>query len=220
MIWTFEAKGPVSRRGVAYWPGDRDAPARLFTRRRRGPHGRAGREDAAQPSPRFGEGGYVDLKASIRGDVDGAFSLSRRRSSTETSSSPAAATAKETQLRALRRHPRLGRAHRQAALVVPHGAACRRARRRDVGRRELEEPLGHQRVDVHDRRRRARARVRRRPGRRRRTSTARDRKGKNLYGNCARRARCATGKLKWYPAARAPRSVGLGSARRADARST
>src|SRR2546430_1825986 len=31
IIWRYTAPAPVSRRGVAYWPGDRDTPPRLFS---------------------------------------------------------------------------------------------------------------------------------------------------------------------------------------------
>ena len=31
VLWTYTAPPNVSRRGVAYWPGDRDTPARLFS---------------------------------------------------------------------------------------------------------------------------------------------------------------------------------------------
>src|SRR5437870_11068432 len=31
VIWRYTAPAAVSRRGVAFWPGDRDTPARLFT---------------------------------------------------------------------------------------------------------------------------------------------------------------------------------------------
>ena len=44
-----------------------------------------------------------------------------------------------------------------------------------------------------------------------------DRKGNNLYGNSLVALDATTGKLKWYPAARAPRPLGLRSAGRADA---
>src|ERR1043166_6301620 len=30
VIWRYTAPATVSRRGVAYWPGDRDTPPRLF----------------------------------------------------------------------------------------------------------------------------------------------------------------------------------------------
>lgn len=29
-LWTYTSKFPVSKRGVAYWPGDKDAPPRLL----------------------------------------------------------------------------------------------------------------------------------------------------------------------------------------------
>ena len=75
VIWRYTAPAAVSRRGVAYWPGDRDTPPRLFT----GSGDRLLAVDAerGKPSQGFGDGdtGSVDLKASIRGDVDGGFSL-------------------------------------------------------------------------------------------------------------------------------------------------
>ena len=75
VIWRYTAPAAVSRRGVAYWPGDRDTPPRLFT----GSGDRLLAVDAerGKPSHGFGDGdaGSVDLKASIRGDVDGGFSL-------------------------------------------------------------------------------------------------------------------------------------------------
>jgi quinoprotein glucose dehydrogenase len=46
------------------------------------------------------------------------------------------------QPRVVRRHPRVGRENRHAAVDVPHRAARGRARRRHVGRRQLEEPIG------------------------------------------------------------------------------
>jgi glucose dehydrogenase len=71
--WKYTAPAAVSRRGVAYWPGDRDTPARLFS----GAGDRLIAVDAERGTPAtgFGESGSVDLKASIRGDVDGGFSL-------------------------------------------------------------------------------------------------------------------------------------------------
>ena len=72
-LWRFTAPALVSRRGVAYWPGDATTPPRLFS----GAGDRLLALEAAtgRPATSFGEGGYVDLKASIRGDVDGPFSL-------------------------------------------------------------------------------------------------------------------------------------------------
>ncbi len=73
--WKFDAGVPVGRRGVAYWPGARaQARPRLFV-------GVGGGRMAALDSEtgalvaEFGEKGYVDLKASVRGGVDGPFML-------------------------------------------------------------------------------------------------------------------------------------------------
>jgi quinoprotein glucose dehydrogenase len=73
VLWRFTAPAAVSRRGVAYWPGDRDTPPRLFS----GAGDRLIAIDAerGKPADGFGDGGSVDLKASVRGDVDGGFSL-------------------------------------------------------------------------------------------------------------------------------------------------
>jgi glucose dehydrogenase len=75
VIWRYTAPAAVSRRGVAYWPGDRDTPPRLFS----GAGDRLLAVDAerGKPAAGFGDGdtGTVDLKASILGDVDGRFSL-------------------------------------------------------------------------------------------------------------------------------------------------
>jgi glucose dehydrogenase/type 1 glutamine amidotransferase len=73
VIWQFDATGPVSRRGVAYWPGDSTTPPRIFSG--------AGEQMVAldaktgKPAAGFGAGGYVDLKLGIRGDVDGRIGL-------------------------------------------------------------------------------------------------------------------------------------------------
>ncbi len=72
--WKFESAGPVSKRGVAYWPGDGKTPPRLFSGVR---EGRMVALDARTGVvvTDFGERGYVDLKQSVRGDVDGPFML-------------------------------------------------------------------------------------------------------------------------------------------------
>ena len=72
-LWKFTAPGNVSRRGVAYWPGDATAPPRLFSGA--GDKMVAVDAESGKLSSSFGDGGYVDLKASVRGDVDGGFSL-------------------------------------------------------------------------------------------------------------------------------------------------
>src|SRR5262245_60923760 len=59
VIWRFTAPAAVSRRGVAFWPGDRDTPPRLFTGA--GDHLLAIDAERGRPSPGFGDGGLVDL---------------------------------------------------------------------------------------------------------------------------------------------------------------
>ena len=73
VLWRYTAPAAVSRRGVAYWPGDRDASPRLFM----GSGDRLVALDAERGKPvdAFGDAGSVDLTASIRGDVDGRFAL-------------------------------------------------------------------------------------------------------------------------------------------------
>lgn len=73
-IWTYKAPGAVSRRGVAYWPGSDGIGPRLYTA---AGDGRMVSVDARTGSVAtdFGDGGFVDLKASVRGDIDGRFML-------------------------------------------------------------------------------------------------------------------------------------------------
>jgi len=75
LIWKFDARAPVAKRGVAYWPGD--APKtrpRLFVGVGGGRMVALDRETGAVLTD-FGDKGYVDLKQGIRGDVDGPFML-------------------------------------------------------------------------------------------------------------------------------------------------
>ena len=58
-----------------------------------------------------------------------------------------------------RRRARLGHPHRQAGLDVPLGSARGRKVQRHMGGRQLEEPLGRQRLGLHHRRRPARHRL-------------------------------------------------------------
>src|SRR5207249_8088978 len=61
VLWRFTATAAVSRRGVAYWPGDRDTAPRLFS----GAGDRMIAVDAERGKlvEGFGDGGAVDLKA-------------------------------------------------------------------------------------------------------------------------------------------------------------
>ena len=73
-IWRYDAPGPVSRRGVAYWPGDSARGPRLYSA---AGDGRMVAIDAKTGGvvPDFGERGFVDLKRSVRGNTDGRFVL-------------------------------------------------------------------------------------------------------------------------------------------------
>lgn len=72
--WKYVAAGAVSRRGVAYWPGGGGAAARVYSA---AGEGRMVALDAKTGSVAtgFGDRGFVDLKQSVRGDVDGRFML-------------------------------------------------------------------------------------------------------------------------------------------------
>src|SRR2546430_893602 len=74
-IWKYKsASGAVSRRGVAYWPGTGTVRPRLYSA---AGDGRMIALDARTGAlvTDFGEHGFVDLKTSVRGDVDGKFML-------------------------------------------------------------------------------------------------------------------------------------------------
>jgi len=73
VLWKFAAPANVSRRGVAYWPGDAMARPRLFSGA--GDKMVAVDAESGKVSTSFGDGGYVDLKASVRGEVEGNFGL-------------------------------------------------------------------------------------------------------------------------------------------------
>lgn len=73
VIWRFTAPATVSRRGVAYWPGDGEIGPRLFMGS--GDRMLALDVKTGAPAEGFGGGGYVDLKDSVLDEVDGRFSL-------------------------------------------------------------------------------------------------------------------------------------------------
>lgn len=73
VVWSYTAPNPVSRRGVAYWPGDGTLGPRIFTGS--GPRLIALDPKTGQPVTAFGENGSVDLAATIKGDTPGNFSL-------------------------------------------------------------------------------------------------------------------------------------------------
>jgi glucose dehydrogenase len=59
ILWKYTAQGNVSRRGVAYWPGDASAPPRLFSGA--GDKMVAVDAESGKVSAGFGENGSVDL---------------------------------------------------------------------------------------------------------------------------------------------------------------
>ena len=73
-IWSYEGRGAVSRRGVGYWPGGARASPRLYTAEGDG-FMTALDAKTGRPYYAFGNEGLVDLKHSIRGDVEGPFNL-------------------------------------------------------------------------------------------------------------------------------------------------
>ncbi len=133
VIWRWDAGAEVSRRGVAFWPGNGKRPAAVVLRGGRRADGRRRREDRTrrdrvrQRRIRRSEAGHprrrgrtvhADHAAGrLRRHPDHRRQQHRRRAGS----------------RPVRRHPRVGCAQRHAALVVSHRAARRRARRRDVG---------------------------------------------------------------------------------------
>lgn len=72
--WRYDAGRAVSRRGVAYWPGDANTPPRLFSG---AGDGRMIAVDAQSGAlvKSFGEDGSVDLKRTVRDEADGEFKL-------------------------------------------------------------------------------------------------------------------------------------------------
>ncbi len=72
-IWRYDPKSKVARRGVAYWPGEGTLRPRLFAGVA---DGRLVSLDAktGEPVATFGDRGFVDLKAGVRG-VDGPYML-------------------------------------------------------------------------------------------------------------------------------------------------
>ncbi len=74
LIWRWDSASTVSRRGVAYWPGNGGLAPRVYSA---AGDGRMVAIDArtGQIAAGFGERGFVDLRQGIRGDADGPFML-------------------------------------------------------------------------------------------------------------------------------------------------
>jgi glucose dehydrogenase len=73
ILWTFEAPDTISRRGLAYWPGDGKTGPRLYTGA--GENLLAIDLKSGQVAASFGDGGYQNLKRGIVGDTDGRISM-------------------------------------------------------------------------------------------------------------------------------------------------
>ena len=197
-LWKYTAPHPVSRRGVAYWPGDGTLPPRIFT----GAGDRlmaldAKTRQAGRPSSPTAD--RSTWRSGIKGDVDGNISLaSPPIDLPEHRSSPAATTASSSPASASTATSARGTPGPGKLLWTFHTVPrAGRARRRDVGRRELEEPIGYEHVVVlHGRRERGLlfAPI----GSPTSDYYGGDRKGKNLYGNSVVALDANTGKLKWY----------------------
>lgn len=73
ILWRFDAPDPVSRRGVAYWPGSGGLGPRIITGA--GENLVAIDAKTGKLVASFGDGGYANLRRGIMGEVDGRISL-------------------------------------------------------------------------------------------------------------------------------------------------
>ena len=132
-IWTYIAGGPVSRRGVAYLAWRFHGPAASVLRCGRWPHDGARRQNRRS---RHGlRHGRVRRPEAER--------AGRRRRAVQVDHATGhlqghrhhgrGQRGGRAQHRVYGDHPGMGRAHRQAALVVPHRTATGRTGRRDLG---------------------------------------------------------------------------------------
>ena len=113
-----------------------------------------------KPNEAFGDKGIVDLNTpEILQGLPGSNGLSSPPIVYKNLVITGGTHAGEPAARAGRRRARVGHAHRQAGLDVPLDPARGREVQRHVGRRQLEEAIGRQRLGLHHRRRRARHRL-------------------------------------------------------------
>ena len=115
------------------------------------------------------------------------------------------------------RSARLRRDHRQARVAVPHGAASRRVRLRDLAEGRLEVHRRRQHVGRDHRRREARHRVLPDSARPPTTSTAPTAPAPTCSADCLLALDARTGKRLWHFQMVAPRPLGLRQQRRAAA---
>ena len=152
VLWKF-SNTDMSRRGLAYWPGDAQTGARFYTG---AGDGRMIAVDVKTGTlaADFGAGGSVDLKASVSVDGGkGSFALPSPPAvyrnivitgGTNGEGAPANGAP-------VRRRPRVGCADGQDALDVPHRAAAGGAGKRNVAGRRVQESLRHECLGVHHR---------------------------------------------------------------------
>ena len=157
-LWRFAAPGKVSRRGVAYWPGDGTRQPRLYSGVE---GGRLVALDArtGEPLTEFGKAGYIDLKAGL-GDVEGSFMLDSPAAVYRNVLITGGSNTEGEPSRGLYGDIRGWDARDGRLLWTFHTVP--RAGEKGVETwdgRQLEEPLRRQRLDLHHRRHRTRAGV-------------------------------------------------------------
>jgi quinoprotein glucose dehydrogenase len=149
-IWTFRLpSGNPSTRGVEYWPGDARTPAQIVFGRATRSCTRSTRRPGAQSGlRRQGHRRSEHAGRSCRAPGPRRLELAARR--LQEPGHHGRDDAGEPAQGAGRRRPRVGHAHRQAGVDVQVGSARGRTAQRDVGRRQLEEPLRRERLGLHD----------------------------------------------------------------------
>ena len=172
-VWAYQLpSGNPSTRGVEYWPGDAQTPAQIVFG---SSDGKLYSLDAktGKPNEAFGDNGIVNLNTpEIMQGLPGRNGLSSPPIVYKNLVITGGTTQENPPQGPGRRRARVGHAHRQAGVDVPLDSARRREVQRHLGRRQLEEPLGRQRLGLHHRGRRSAASSTCRSARRRSISTA------------------------------------------------
>ena len=211
--WKFSAPAALTRRGVSYWPGDTTHPARIYT----GSGDKMLALDAVtgEPLRGFGDAGFVDMKSSIKGDVDGQYSMASPPTVYKNILITGGNNGEGSPSLGLHGDIRAWDAVTGLMLLgVPHRAAGGRARRRDVGRQELEGSIRNEHLVVFHGRRRTRRRLRA-DGRANLRLLRRRPQGRQPLRQHAPRARRVHRQAQVVPPDRASRPLGFRSACRA-----
>ncbi len=214
-IWRYDPKSKVARRGVAYWPGDGTLRPRLFAGVA---DGRLVSLDArtGEPVATFGDRGFVDLKAGVRG-VDGPFMLESPAvvyknvvitGGANTEGEPSLGLYGDIRGWDARTGRHLWSFH---TVPRPGEPGVETWEGESWKNRSGTNAWTYMTLDVE------RGLVFAATGSATSDFYGADRKGRNLYGELTPRARCEHRKAEVVPAARAPRHLGLGSASRPDA---